>query len=147
MPKLANRTPLALVVDSFLVKAPDYAVCHDDRSHLTLRDKFKYLASNVGSGADVATIYIPGTQIFHVCIIGSQDADSDLCRSAQVRTVEGNRGDRVSPHSLPRFLAQALEKPIFRHIALSVTAAFTISVPVAASVAKSFAHLKASRQA
>src|SRR5258708_34861960 len=93
-----------------------------------LFDKSKHFAGDIGGGADVVRIQIPGAQIFHTCIIGSQDADSDLCRSAQVRTVEGNRRDWPSPHSLSGFLAQALEKPIFRHIALSATAAFTIGL-------------------
>jgi hypothetical protein len=31
VPKLANRTPFAFVVDSFLVRAADYSVGHRDR--------------------------------------------------------------------------------------------------------------------
>src|ERR1039458_5389445 len=91
-------------------------------------DKFKYLAGNAGVGADVATIHFPVAQLFHRCILGWHDANSDLCRSAQVRTIEGNRRNWPSPQSLPGFLAQALEKPIFQHIALSVTVAVTIGL-------------------
>jgi hypothetical protein len=31
MPKLASGTPFAFVIDSFLVRAADYGVCHRDR--------------------------------------------------------------------------------------------------------------------
>jgi len=90
-----------------------------------LLDKFKYLAGNAKIGADVATIYFPVAQLFHRCILGQHDANSDLCRLAQVRTVEGDRRNWPSPQSLPGFLAQALEKPIFQHISLAGTATFT----------------------
>ncbi len=46
VPKLANRTPLALVIDSFLVRTANYAIGDRDGSHLMLFDKFKYLAGN-----------------------------------------------------------------------------------------------------
>ena len=57
MPKLANRTPLALVINSFLVRTANYPIGHRDGSHLMLFDKFKYLAGNAWIGADVTTIY------------------------------------------------------------------------------------------
>src|SRR5262249_15635596 len=57
VPKLANRTPLALVINSFLVRTANYAIGHRDRSHLMLVDKFKYLAGNACIGADVTTIH------------------------------------------------------------------------------------------
>src|SRR5258708_40262613 len=47
VPKLANRTPFAVVVDSFLVRTANYAVGDRDGSHLMLSDKFKNLAGNV----------------------------------------------------------------------------------------------------
>ena len=56
-PKLANRTPLALVINAFLVRTADYAIGHRDGSHLVLFDKFKYLAGNGWIGADVTTIH------------------------------------------------------------------------------------------
>ena len=59
VPKFANWTPLAFVIDSFLVRTPDYAIRHGDGSHLMLLDKFKYLAGNAGIGADVATLHLP----------------------------------------------------------------------------------------
>ncbi len=82
-------------------------------------DKFEYLTGNAGVGADIATFHFPVAQLFHRCILGWDDANSDLCRLAQVRTVEGDRRNWPSPQSLPGFLTQALEKPIFQHVALS----------------------------
>jgi hypothetical protein len=93
-----------------------------------LLDKFKYLAGNARIGADVAMIHVPVAQLFHRCILGWHDADSDLCSLAQVRTVEGDRRNWPSPQSLPGFLAQALEKPIFEHISLAPTATATFTI-------------------
>ena len=59
VPKLANRTPLSLVINSFLVRTANYAIGDRDGSHLMLFDKFKYLAGNAWIGADVATIHYP----------------------------------------------------------------------------------------
>src|SRR5215470_10956641 len=56
-------------------------------------------------------------KLFHLCILGWHDADSDLGRLAEVRTIECNRRNRPTPQSLPGFLAQALEESIFDHIA------------------------------
>jgi hypothetical protein len=61
VPKLANRTPFAFVIDSFLVRTANYAIGHCDGSNLMLLEKFKYLACNVRIGADVATIHSPVT--------------------------------------------------------------------------------------
>src|SRR5438094_8917674 len=80
-------------------------------------DKFQYLLGDTGVGTDVAVIYLPVAQLFHLCILGWHDANSDLRRSAEVRTIECNRRNRPTPQSLPGFLAQALEESIFDHIA------------------------------
>src|SRR5437868_13344927 len=50
VPKLANRTPLALVIDSLLVRTANYAVGDRDGSRPMLFDidKFKDLAGNAG---------------------------------------------------------------------------------------------------
>src|SRR5262245_48871927 len=56
-------------------------------------------------------------KLFHLCILGWHDADSDLGRLAEVRTIECNRRNRPTPQSLPGFLAQALEESVFDHIA------------------------------
>src|SRR5438132_13165018 len=59
VPKLANRTPLAVVIDSFLVRTANYAIGDCDGFHLMLLDEFEHLAGNVWIGADVATIHFP----------------------------------------------------------------------------------------
>src|SRR6266511_4421084 len=86
-----------------------------------LLDKFQYLLGDTGVGTDVAAIHLPIAQLFHRCILGWHDANSDLRRLAEVRTIECNRRNRPTPQSLPGFLAQALEEPIFHHIAPSAT--------------------------
>src|SRR6266508_2951465 len=82
-----------------------------------LLDKFQYLPGNAWVGTDVTMIHFPVAQLFHLCILGWHDANSDLRRLAQVRTVERNRRNWPTPQSLPSFLAQALEEAIFHHIA------------------------------
>src|SRR3954452_2790105 len=96
-----------------------------------LVDKFQYLLGDTGVGADIAAIHLPVTQLFHICILGWHDANGDLRRLAEVRTIECNRRNRPTPQSLPGFLAQALEEPIFHHIAPSATLPFTIDAGVA----------------
>jgi hypothetical protein len=59
VPKFANWAPFAFVIDSFLVRTPNYAIGNGDGSHLMLLDKFKYLTGNAGIGADVATFHLP----------------------------------------------------------------------------------------
>src|SRR6266516_774706 len=86
-----------------------------------LLDKFQYLLGDAGVATDVAAIHLPLAQLFHLCILGWHDANGDLRRLAEVRTIECNRGSRPTPQSLPGFLAQALEEPIFHHIASSAT--------------------------
>jgi hypothetical protein len=49
MPKHANRTPFAFVIDPLLVRATDYAVGHCNREHLMFIDKFQYLTAMPGS--------------------------------------------------------------------------------------------------
>src|SRR6266516_876610 len=84
-----------------------------------LLDKFQYLLGDTGVGTDVSAIHLPVAQLFLLCILGWHDANGDLRRLAEVRTIECNRRNRPTPQSLPGFLAQALEEPIFHHIALS----------------------------
>src|SRR3954471_14602862 len=96
-----------------------------------LVDKFQYLLGNTGIGTDIAAIHLPVAQLFHICILGWHDANGDLRRLAEVRTIECNRRNRPTPQSLPGFLAQALEEPIFHHIAPSATLPFTIGAGVA----------------
>src|SRR5205809_7953917 len=86
-----------------------------------LLDKFQYLLGDAGVATDVAAIHLPLTQLFHLCILGWHDANGDLRRLAEVRTIECNRRHRPTSQSLPGFLAQAPEEPIFHHIAPSAT--------------------------
>src|SRR6266404_4736688 len=86
-----------------------------------LLDKFQYLPGNAWVGTDVTIIHFPVAQLFHLCILGWHDANGDLRRLAEVWTIECNRGNRPTPQSLPGFLAQALEEPIFHHFASSAT--------------------------
>src|SRR5262245_36042657 len=65
-------------------------------------------------------------QLFHLCILGWHDANSDLRRLAQVRSIERNRRNRPTPQSLLGFLAQTLEEPIFHYIPSSATLPFMI---------------------
>src|SRR5215207_4968339 len=76
-------------------------------------------------------IHFPVAQLFHLCILGWHDANGDLRRLAEVRTIECNRRNRPTPQSLPGFLAQALKEPIFHHIAPSATLPFTIGAGAA----------------
>jgi hypothetical protein len=91
-----------------------------------LLDKFQYLPGDAWVAANITTINFPVAQLFHLCILGRHDANGDLRRLAQVRAVERNRRNRPTSQSLPGFLAQALEKTIFHHIAHSATVWFTI---------------------
>ena len=79
VPELANRTPFAVVIDSFLVRTANYAIADRDGSHLMLFNKFKYLTGNARIGADVATIHFPVAQLFHCGILAWHDANGDLC--------------------------------------------------------------------
>src|SRR5260370_24278289 len=78
-----------------------------------LLDKFQYLLGDIGVGTDVAAIHLPVAQLFHLGILGWDDASGTLGRLAEVRTIECNGRHRPTPQSLPGFLAQALEEPIF----------------------------------
>src|SRR5260370_20608522 len=96
-----------------------------------LLDKFQYLLGDIGVGTDVAAIHLPVAQLFHLGILGWHDANGNLRRLAEVRTIDCNGRHRPTPQSLPGFLAQALEEPIFLHIAPSATLPFTIGAGVA----------------
>src|SRR5260370_12285694 len=99
-----------------------------------LLDKFQHLLGDTRVGTDVAAIDLPVAQLFHLCILEWHDANGDLRRLAEVRTIECNGRNRPTPQSLPGFLAQALAEPIFHHIAPSPTLPFTIGVLNAATI-------------
>src|SRR5215471_20740972 len=73
----------------------------------------------------------PIAQLFHLCILGWHDANSDFRRLAQVRSIKRNRRNRPTPQSLLGLLAQTLEEPIFHHIPPSATLQFIIGPGVA----------------
>src|SRR6476660_1068167 len=52
-----------------------------------LLDKFQYLPGDAGVAANVTTLNFPVAQLFHLCILGWHDANGDLRRLAQIRTV------------------------------------------------------------
>ena len=63
------------------------------------------ILGDTGVGTDVAAIHLPVAQLFHLCILRWHDANGDLSRLAQVRTIECDRRHRPTPQSLPGFLA------------------------------------------
>src|SRR6202166_353449 len=95
-----------------------------------LLHKFQYLPGDCGVGTNVPAVHLPVAQLFHLCILGWHDADSDLRCLAQIWTVEGDSRHWPPPHSLPGFLAQALKESILdhHHVAPSVTFALTIAL-------------------
>src|SRR4030095_6796391 len=94
-----------------------------------LLDKFQYLLGDTGVGTDVTAIHLPIAQLFHLCILGWHDANGDLRRLAEVRTIECNCRNRPTPQSLPGFLAQALEEPILHHMPPSATLPARVALP------------------
>src|ERR1051325_4342333 len=138
VPKLANRTPLALVIDSLLVRTANYAVGDRDGSHPMLFDKFKDLAGDAGIVTDVATIPHPGAHLVDLCILGWHDADSGLCRLIQVGAIERNRRNRPTPQSLSGLFSQALEKPIFQHTGLPRDRGSRSILPICGDVGNHF---------
>jgi hypothetical protein len=115
VPELANRTPFTFVVDSLLVRTTDYCVGHRDRKHSMLLHKLQYLPGDYGVGTNVTAVHFPVAQLLHLCILGRHDANSDLRRLAQVRTIERNRRNRPPPQAFSGPLTQALKEPIFHH--------------------------------
>jgi len=126
MPKFANRAPFALVVDSLLVWAAYYGVCHRNRQHSMLLYKLQYLSSDIGIGTNITTIQFPIAQLLHLRILGWHDTNCYFCRLAQVRAIKSNGRNRPTPQSLARLLVQAFEESIFHGIAPSATVVFTI---------------------
>jgi len=70
-----------------------------------LLDKFQYLLGDTGVGTDVAAIHPPVAQLFRLCILRWHDANGDLSRLAEVRTIECNCCNRPPSQSLSGFLA------------------------------------------
>jgi hypothetical protein len=74
-----------------------------------LLDMREYLSGDFGVGVDVAAIRLPVAHFPYLEVLGRHDADGDLCRSARVRTVKGDRRDGPSAHALLGFLAEAFD--------------------------------------
>jgi hypothetical protein len=105
VPEYAHWTPFAFVIDSLLVWAADYAIGHYDWQYLMLLDEFQYLSRDAGVRTNITTIYLPVAQLRHFCILGWHNANSDLSRLAQVRTVQRNRGQWPTPQSPSSFFS------------------------------------------
>src|SRR5215471_17629006 len=93
---------------------------------MTVLDKFQYLSGDPRVRTDITMFNFPIAQLFHLCILGWHDANSDFRRLAQVRSIKRNRRNRPTPQSLLGLLAQTLEEPIFHHIPPSATLPFMI---------------------
>ena len=60
-----------------------------------LLDKFQYLLGDTGVGTDIAAIHLPVAQLFHLCILGWHDANSDLIPTLTMSDRRlPNRGER-----------------------------------------------------
>jgi hypothetical protein len=78
-------------------------------------NEFQYLTADGWIGTDVATIHFPVAYWFRLRILGGHDANNNLRRLAQVRTVERNRRNRPTPVPLSGFLAKAFKESIVPH--------------------------------
>ncbi len=78
VPERADRTPLAFVVDAFLVRAADDAVDHRDRQGVMGLDELQYLLGDCGVVAHVTLFDLPIAHLLHTGIFGWHDADGDL---------------------------------------------------------------------
>jgi hypothetical protein len=80
-----------------------------------LLNEFQYFPSDRWIIADITILDLPIAYLADICILGWDDTDSDLGRLTQIRTVERDCGEWPTPHSLSRFLLQALDEPAVRH--------------------------------
>jgi hypothetical protein len=62
-PELTKRTPFAVVVDAFLVRATDDAIRHRNGQHSMPVHEFQNLSRYAGVGADVTMIDFPVSAI------------------------------------------------------------------------------------
>src|SRR5262245_34403052 len=77
-PELADRAPLTLVVDAFLMRAADDAVGHGDGQHAVTRHELQHLLGNAGVVAHVAGVELPVAHLADFRVLGRNDADDDL---------------------------------------------------------------------
>ena len=69
-PELANRAPFPLVIESFLMGAPDYTVGHYDREGSMILDEFHNFLANLDVFTNIAMKHMPGAHFFGLCIFG-----------------------------------------------------------------------------
>ena len=68
-PKLANRAPFPLVIDSFLMGAPDYTIGHYDREGTMIPDQFHNFLANAEVFSNITVKHMPGAHLFRLCIL------------------------------------------------------------------------------
>src|SRR6516164_2307277 len=69
-PKVAERAPLTLIVDAFLVRAADNAAGHGNRERSVLFNELQNLPGDIGIVANVASGYFPITHDRYVLVLG-----------------------------------------------------------------------------
>ena len=111
-PELADRAPLTLVLDAFLMRAADDAVGHGDRQHAVTCHELQHLLGNAGVVAHVAGVELPVADLADFRVLGRNDADDDLAGPVRVGAIEGDRRCRSTAHPFLSFLAQAFEEAV-----------------------------------
>ena len=66
-PKLANRAPFPLVIDSFLMGAPDYTIGHYDGERTMFLDKFHNFLANADVFSNITMKHMPVAHLFRLC--------------------------------------------------------------------------------
>src|SRR6516164_4489766 len=112
-----------------------------------LLHKLQYFPCDAGVGTDIATINLPVAQLFDLRILGWRDANSNLCRLAQIRTVERYRRDWPTPQASPGFLAQPFKEAIFHHHIPPRAFSLAVTRPLSAVLLPSSAHARMHRRA
>jgi hypothetical protein len=67
-PELANRAPFPVVIDSFLMGAPDYIIGHYDRERTMILDEFHNFLANADVFSNIPVKHMPGAHLFRLCI-------------------------------------------------------------------------------
>ena len=111
-PELADRTPFAFVVDSFLVRTAQYAVCHYDRARAMFSDEFQDLLGNTDVFPDITRAHMPIAHLPRLRAFRWHNTDSNFRCLVEVRTVECDRRNRPTSHTPLGFLTQPLEKSV-----------------------------------
>ena len=67
-PEFANRAPFPLVIDSFLMGAPDYTIGYYDREGTMNLDEFHNFLANADVFSNITVKHMPGAHLFRLCI-------------------------------------------------------------------------------